>query len=65
MYSICVQQFVKDSPSKMMQCNHTKENLLSNDPDNNYSTSGEGMQKGVNFAIVCTKLVIGLNSKIY
>ena len=34
------------------------------DPNDNYSTSGKGMERGVNFANVCTNHPIGLNSKI-
>ena len=39
---------------------------LSNDPDKKESNNGfehVGMQKGANFTIVCTILLIGLNSK--
>ena len=49
-------------------CTHELFNFLgglhSNGPDNKDSTL-QGMKKGANLAIVCTKLLIGLNSKIY
>ena len=53
---------------KIMKYHTQKEKLLSNGPDKKERTKRSehvGMQKGANFTIVSTIVLIGLNTKFY